>query len=352
MNQFAHAARHLVQPFAGRLRRMRWQAGLGAAMMGAVAGTCMAADDDFPQQPVTIVVPFAPGGSLDVTARIISKSLKDTLGQPVVIVNRPGAGSAVGARAVAMAKPDGYTLFFASGSAFGFQHLLVKSFDVQLKDFTPIAGLAVNTSLFAVNPKLPARSLSELIALADANPKGLSVCSTGTNGLNHLQLEMFKDLVNRQRPGKPLNMTHVPYNGVAPALTALQAGDVDACVLPYSTLIKKLDGTGIRVIAIQRDKRLPSLPDVATTGEQGFPEMDGNDQFVTVSAPAGTPEPVIRKLESALRSTMSDPAVMASLTQLDVQPVFVNSTDIEKWLNDDVRKMGGVIQHAGLVAQP
>jgi tripartite-type tricarboxylate transporter receptor subunit TctC len=325
---------------------------LAAGLFAAAASPALAADADFPQQTITIVVPFAPGGSLDVTARIISKGLKDTLGQPVIVVNRPGAGGAVGARSVAISKPDGYTLFFASGSAFGFQHLLVKSFDVELKDFAPVASVAVNTSLFAVNPKVPAKSLSELIALADGKPSGLNICSTGSNGLNHLQLEMFKDLVKRQRPGKPLNLTHVPYNGVAPALTALQAGDVDACVLPYSTLIKKLDGTALNVIAVQRGQRLPSLPNAATTGEQGYPEMDGNDQFVTVSAPAGTPAPVLHVLEEGLRKTLEDPATKASLTALDVQPTFVGAKETQQWLEADVRKMTGVIQKAGLVAQP
>jgi tripartite-type tricarboxylate transporter receptor subunit TctC len=337
------------------MKSFHYRRALLSCLVGSLAGlgavASVAADADFPQQPITIVVPFAPGGSLDATARVLGNKLKDTLGQPVVIANRPGAGSAVGARVVASAKPDGYTLFIASGSAFGFAHLLVKSFDYRLKDFAPIAGLAVYTSLFAVNMNVPAKTLPELVALAGTKPSGLSICSTGNSGLNHLQLEMFKGLVKRKQAGTPFNVTHVPYNGVAPALTALKAGDVDACVLPYSALVKNMDGAGLRVIAVQRGKRLPALPNAGTTGEQGFAEMDGNDQLVTLSAPAGTPPQILRKIESALRSAMSDSSVFATLTDMDVQPTFVKSADAQKWLEDDVKKLSTIIQEVGLGAQ-
>lgn len=319
-----------------------------ACLAGAQA---FAADSDYPQQPISIVVPFAAGGSLDSTARIIAEKLKDKLGQPVLVVNRPGAGSAVGARFVAESKPDGYTLFFASGSAFGFLHLIVRNFDIGLKDFAPIAAVSINSSVFAVNPAVPVKSLPELVARAAASPQGLSICSTGQGGLNHLQLEMFKELVKKKNPSVDFKVTHVPYNGVAPALTALRAGDVDACVLPYSGLIRNTDGAGIRVIAVQRGKRLAALPNVATTSEQGYSEMDGNDQFVTISAPARTPPPVLRKLETALQSIMTDPAVVSKLNDIDVQPTFMKSTDAQKWLDDDVRKLSPIIKSTGLAVQ-
>jgi tripartite-type tricarboxylate transporter receptor subunit TctC len=326
---------------------------LACAVLGTVAaGAAWAADADYPQQPITIVVPFAAGGSLDATARLLATKLEPKLGQPVIILNRPGAGSAVGARVVATAKPDGYTVFIASGSAFGFLHLLVKNYDIGLKDFTTLAGVAVNSSVFAVNPSVPVKSLPELVALAGTKPGGVSICSTGQGGLNHLQLEMFKGLVKRKHPSATFNVTHVPYNGVAPALTALRAGDVDACVLPYSGLIKNTNGNGIRVIAVQRGKRLPALANVATTGEQGYAEMDGNDQMVTLSAPARTPPAIVQKLESAIQSVMSEPGVIASLNDLDVQPAFVKAADAQKWLDADVKKLSALIQSSGLAVQP
>ncbi len=310
----------------------------------------LAQDAAYPSRPVSIVVPFAPGGSLDLTARILADRMKDVLGQPVLVVNRPGAGSSVGARSVGSAAPDGYNLFLTSGSAFGFLHLLVKGFSLQLSDFAPIAGVATNTSLFAVNANVPAKTLQELVELARSKPEGVNFCTTGVGGLNHLQLEMFKSQVKTS--GKVLEATHVPYNGVAPALTALRAGtDVQACALPYSGLIKNLDGKDIRVLAVQRPKRLASLPHVPTTGESGFPGLDGNDAIVNLSAPKSTPPAVLEKLENAVRTAMEDPAVMRRLEEIDVQPLFVGARETQKWLEEDVRKFSTIIREAGLVVE-
>ena len=335
-----------------KLGRRAFSSLLISAFACAGTSTALAAGQAYPQQPISIIVPFAAGGSLDATARVLGKKLDEILGQPVLVINRPGAGSAVGARAAATAKPDGYTLFIASGSAFGFVHLLVRNHDFYLKDYAPIAGLGIYTSLFAVSEATPAKSLSELVALADSKPNGLSICSTGANGINHLQLEMLRFAYQKKNPGKKLNITHVPYNGVAPALTAMKAGDVDACVLPYSSLVKQMDGAGLRVIAVQREKRLPALPNAGTTGEQGYPELDGNEQLVTISAPAGTPAPVMQRLETAFRDAMNDPAVMKSLNELEVQPKFVGSAEARKWLEQDVKKLSNVIREAGLGSSP
>lgn len=324
---------------------------LAATLFAASALQARAADADFPKGPITIIVPFAPGGSLDSTARVLATKLGDGLGQPVIVANRPGAGSAVAARIEATSKPDGYNLFITSGSAFGFAHLLVRNHDFTLKDYAPIAGLGIYTSLFAVKDSLPVKTLPELVALANSKPGGLSICSTGANGINHLQLEMFRFAVQQQHPGTKLNITHVPYNGAAPALVALKAGDVDACVLPYSSIVKNMDGAGLRVIAVQRTKRLPALPNAPTTGEEGYPELDGNEQMITISAPAGTPAPVLHKLEDALRTAMADPAVMKSLTDLEVQPQFFDSEHARQWLEQDVAKLSKVIQEAGITGQ-
>jgi tripartite-type tricarboxylate transporter receptor subunit TctC len=320
----------------------------GVVALGASHG--QAAETDFPKQPVTIIVPFAPGGSLDATARVLAEKLRDLLGQPVLVVNRPGAGSAVGARYVAQAKPDGYTLFIASGSAFGFLNLIVPNFEFQLKDYAPLGGVAVYTSLFAVNSSAQVRTLPELVKLATDRPGGLSFCTTGVSGLNHLQMEMFKGLV-KSKTGAALNVIHVPYNGVAPALTGLRAGEVQACALPYSSIVRNFEGNGIHNIAVQRHERLKAMPQVGTTGEQGYPEMDDNEQLVTLSAPAGTPANVIAKLEAALQTAMKDADIVRKLNDLDVQPTFVGASDARKWLEKDVAKFSKVIKTSGLAVQ-
>ena len=248
---------------------------------------------DFPNKPVTLVVPFAAGGGLDVTARIIAERLKDELGQAVLILNRPGAGSSVGARVVAAAPADGHTLFFTSGSAFAFANLLVPNLELKLQDFAPVAAVASNPAVIVASTKVPVKSLAELAGLA--NPADINFCSTGSGGLNHLQLEMFRSVV-KSKTGKNYNVTHVPYNGLAPALVGVRDGSVQACMLPYTVLVKNLNGKELRVLAVQSKARLPWLPDVPTTGQLGYPEMDVNDSFVNIAAPKGTPEQVIAKL--------------------------------------------------------
>ena len=167
-------------------------------------------------------------------------------------------------------------------------------------------------------------------------------------GLNHLQLEMLKGLV-KTKTGSDFNVTHIPYNGLAPALVGLRGGNGDVCTLPYASLVKNLHGKELKVIAVQRPKRLPSMPDVPTTGEQGFAEMDANDAYVNIAAPKGTPQPVLDKLESAILGAMRDPVVRKKIEELDIEVLDMNSRETRKWLEEDVKRLGGIVQKAGLV---
>jgi tripartite-type tricarboxylate transporter receptor subunit TctC len=327
-------------------RRQITQA-LAAGLLTAFTGLPALASD-FPTKPVTLVVPFAAGGGLDVTARIIAERLKDELGQPVVILNRPGAGSSVGARVVASAPADGHTLFFTSGSAYAFVNQLVPNMELKLQDFAPVAAVASNPAVIVASTRVPVKSVAELAGYA--NPADISFCSTGSGGLNHLQLEMFRSVV-KTKTGKPYNVTHVPYNGLTPALTGIRDGSVQACMLPYTALVKNLNGKDLRVLAVQSKARLPWLPDVPTTGQQGYPEMDGNDSFINIAAPKGTPEAVIARLEGALAKTMQDATVRKKLEELEVQSLFMGSRETQKWLEDEVRKFTAIIRDAGLTTK-
>ena len=246
---------------------------------------------------------------------------------------------------MAAAPADGHTLFFTSGSAYGFLHLLVPNMELKLDDFVPVAAVASNPSVIVGSTRLPVKTLAELGSYA--NPPEISFCSTGTGGMNHLQLEMFKRAV-KTKGGKDFNVTHVPYNGLAPALTGVREGSVQACTLPYTALVKNLHGKELRVLAVQSQSRLPWLPDVPTTGEQGYAELDGNEAFVNIAAPKGTPHAVIVKLESAIQKTMQDPTILSKLQDLEVRPVFMNSRETQKWLEDDVRKFSAIITQTGL----
>jgi tripartite-type tricarboxylate transporter receptor subunit TctC len=323
------------------------------ALVLAVAAPCaLAADEAFPSRPVTIVVPFAAGGSLDFTGRVIADKLKDVLRQPVVVANRPGATNTVAALALAAAPADGHTLLLTSGATWGHAHLLVPGFKMTVDDFIPVARVAVNNSIFAVNAKVPVNSIAELVKYSQVKPGGLSFCTTGAGSQNHLQLEMLRSLVKAKHPQQRFDLTMVPYNGLSPALTALRRGDVDVCVLPYAAIVKELDGKEVRIISLQAPKRIAQIPHVPTTGEQGYPELDQNESPVIFSVLKGTRPDVVRKIEAALKEVSQDATVMKRLDDADLQPGFVGTAETAARTRADVARISQVIRDAKLeVAQ-
>jgi len=311
-----------------------------------------AADETFPSRPVTIIVPFVAGGSLDFTGRVIGEKLKDVLRQPIVISNRPGATNTVAALALQAAPPDGHTLLLTSGATFGHAHLLVSGFKMTIDDFVPVARVATNNSIFAVNSKLPVASIAELVKFSRTKPGGLSFCTTGAGSQNHIQLEMLRALVKARHPEQSFELTPVPYNGLVPALTALRRGDVDACVLPYAASVKELDGREVRILTIQAAKRIPQIPHVPTTGEQGYPELDQNESPVIISVLKGTSPAVVQRLEEALRETMQDPTLVKRLDDADLQPGFIGTAETTARVRADVARTIRTIREAKLdVAQ-
>lgn len=329
------------------LRGRRWT--VSALFTGVLAAFTIpaAAATDYPQKPISLVVPFAAGGSLDATARIIGDKVDDILGQQIVIINRPGAGSSVGARSVASSPADGYTILIASGSAYGYMHLLIPGYDLTLDDFEPIAVVASNPSVIVSSTSLDVDSLKGLVDYVAKHPGEVSFCSTGVGGLNHLQLEMFKGVV-KEETGKTFAVEHIPYNGLAPAVVGLVGKEVQACTLPYTAMVKERQGTDLKILAVQSGSKIKSMPDVPTTGEAGFKEMDGNEAFVNITAPKGTPKDVIAKLEDAVHQAMEDPTVLKKLHDLDIQTVFMGSEDTDAWLKKDVAKYEKLIKEAGL----
>ncbi len=304
------------------------------------------AQEDYPNKPIQIIVPFAAGGSLDLSTRILAEKLREYLGQPVLAVNKPGAGTALGASFAATSKPDGYTLYASSGATFGFLHFMNANFKYGLKDFAPIAAIGSFPSVVVVYKDVPAKTLPELVSYIQKNPGALTFCSTGFGGLNHLEFEMLKMSVKGT-----LDIQHVPYQGVAPALTALLGNQVQVCNLPYSSLVKKNDGKTIRILAVMKQKRLSFIPETPTTGEQGFPEMDSNNYYINYNAPAKTPAPILTKLEAAFEKAMQDKELRGKIEQLDIQPEFVNSRDLQTWLEAQVRKWETVIKKANVVTK-
>src|SRR5690606_9264708 len=217
------------------------------------------------------------------------------------------------------------------GSAYGYMHLLIAGYDLTLEDFEPVAVVASNPSVIVSSTALEAKSLKELVDYVAQNPGKVSFCSTGVGGLNHLQLEMFRGVV-KEETGKEFAVEHIPYNGLAPAVVGLVGKEVQACTLPYTAMVKERHGTDLNFLAVQSHTEIPSMPDVTTTGEQGFKAMDGNDAFVNITAPKGTPAEVIAKIEAAVQQAMKDPQVLEKLHGLDIQTIFMGSQETDEWL--------------------
>jgi tripartite-type tricarboxylate transporter receptor subunit TctC len=315
-----------------------------------LSSTPSRAQEVYPNKPIQIIVPFAAGGSLDLCTRLVAERLKDYLGQPVLTVNKPGGGQALGASFVATSKPDGYTLYASSGATFGFQHALNPSVTHRLQDFAPIAAIGSFPSVVVVRSELPVKTLKELVAYSQKNPGALTFGSTGFGGLNHLEFELFRMLV-QEKLNVRLDIQHVPYQGMAPALTALLGNQVQYCNLPFSSLVKKHDGAALRIVAVCSPKRSPFLPDTATSGEQGFPELDGNNYYLNYDAPAKTPAPILAKLEAAFGKAMQEKETQDRIRQMDTLPDFLNARDLQKWLEGQVERWEKVIRKANIVTK-
>ncbi|WP_424136286.1 Bug family tripartite tricarboxylate transporter substrate binding protein [Roseomonas chloroacetimidivorans] len=285
--------------------------GLGLAVLLGAAGP--AAAQGWPERPVRMLVPFAPGGVTDAIGRLSAEWLSRSLGQPVVVENRSGANGAIAAEAVVRSAPDGYTLFTASASQMVMLPALMHlNFD-PAKDFAPVSIVASNPMVLGVSAKLGVNSLAEFVALAKRQGGKLDYSSAGTGSSTHLAMALLLS-----RAG--IEMQHIPYRGGAPAVQALLAGEVAAYFGNPSDMIPHLDGGRIKVLAIAGTERLASLPGVPTVAEQGYPGFRA-ETWNGVAAPAGTPEAAIRRMAGSLGEACKNADFRASLERLGTTPV-------------------------------
>jgi tripartite-type tricarboxylate transporter receptor subunit TctC len=272
-------------------------AGAATALI-ACAGTAVAAD--YPARPIRMIVPFAPGGSTDLVGRLIAEFVGRELGQSIVVENKGGAGGAVGAELIARSVPDGYTVGMATVSTHGSNPAIYKNLKYDpVKDFAPISNVMGIPSVFAVNPKVPAKDMKEFIALAKADPMKYSFASPGVGSLGHANIENFMMLSG-------IKLLHVPYRGAGPALNDAMAGEVDAITDNLSSTLPHLLGNRLRPLAVLGAERSDVLPDVPTYAELGFPAMGTGGWFGLV-APAGTPKDVIDTLNQAVKKAAANP---------------------------------------------
>jgi tripartite-type tricarboxylate transporter receptor subunit TctC len=288
------------------------------AAFGTWAPEASAAEDNFPSQPIRLIVGFPPGGSNDIVARIIAPRLGEALGVTVIVENRPGANATMGTEYTTRAKPDGYTLTLGSASPLAISPFTYSNLPYDpLKDLAGITTVAATPELLAINPRVPAKNLAELVALSKT--RDVTVASSGNGGLPHLGIELFKS----QSKGR---IVHIPYKGAGPAVTDVVGGHVDGILVDLPSLYSMVGEGKLRAIAVTNDKRASVMPTVPTSGEGGLPGVLAFNWFA-VMAPAKTPKPIIDKLYAALVKAVKAPDVVANLTKLGIEPFTQSSPE-------------------------
>ncbi|MBK6008625.1 tripartite tricarboxylate transporter substrate binding protein BugE [Ramlibacter ginsenosidimutans] len=325
-------------------QRRQFLQAVACAAAFAVAGTA-AAGAAYPTQSIKLVVPFAPGGSTDLAARMLAEYGGRELGQAIVVENRAGAGGSVGMEFVARAKPDGYTLGMATVSTHGANPAVYGSklkYD-PVKDFTPVTNVATTPSVFAVNPdKVPAKTMKEFLALAKAHPNKYSFGTPGAGSLGHANIEHFMALAHIQ-------LLHVPYKGAGPAMNDALAGQVDAITDNLPSALPHIQAGKLRALAVLSEKRSPALPDVPTYAELGFPEMGGGGWFGVV-APAGTPPEIVARLNAAFHKAMQNPEFVRRMADSGATLIPTTPAEFGKQIREAMDRYHRVAQMANIRA--
>jgi tripartite-type tricarboxylate transporter receptor subunit TctC len=314
-------------------------------LCGALATVALAtqasAQEAFPSKPVTLVVPFPPGGVADIVARPAADAMSRHLKQPVVIENKAGAGGGIGMGYVAKAKPDGYTLLLALSSI----SVLPEADKVTgrtplyaLDNFVPIARFTADPTVLAVRTDSPWKTLQEFIADAKRRPGAITYGSSGNYGTMHMPMEMFSNSAG-------IKLLHVPYTGGGPAVVALLGGNVDALSTGPSTVIQHVKAGKVRVLASWGDKRLASLPDVPTLSESGVDAVFF--QWSALFAPAGTPEPVLAKLREAARAAAMDNQFVTALAALETPVQYLDAPELQRFWEADAKKLAEAVRRVG-----
>ena len=295
----------------------------------------------YPSKPVRLIVPFVPGGNVDITARTVAPALGDALGQPVLVENRPGAAGMMGAQALLAAPPDGYTLMMGSNSSLAVAPNLYPNWPYDpLKGITPISNLAIVPFVLVVKLGLPAQSLPEVIALAKQKPGQLTMASGGNGSSNHLVGELFQMMTG-------VKFTHVPYKGTGAALVDLAGGQVDLLFDQASSTVPNVRGGKIRAIAVASRARQATLPDTPTFAEAGLRDFE-IDNITGIVGPAGMPADAVAKLHAAAVKALATPAVRERFATFGMQPVGNTPEQFAAFIREDLARWGKVIKAAGI----
>ena len=311
------------------------------ALCGVLLGLAVPSyAQQFPTRPVRFVVPFPPGGSVDTLARTIGVRLGESLGQQVIVDNRPGGNGNIGMEIVAQARPDGYTIVVGYIANFAIAPSLYAKLPYDpVKDYAPITQIASSPNVLTAHPSVPAKNLKELIALARTKPGAVSFASTGVASVGHLTGELLNSLAG-------VRMTHIPYKGGGQAITDLLGGHVQVMFSGFSAAMPHIKSGKIRALAVTGAKRSPALPEAATIAEQGFPGVEATAWY-GVLAPAGTPKPVVARLHGDIVKILKLAEVVQRLEGLGFEIVASTPEQFGAYIKSEIKKWEKVVKASG-----
>jgi tripartite-type tricarboxylate transporter receptor subunit TctC len=295
----------------------------------------------FPSKPIRIVVPFSAGGPSDLTMRSMAPRMTELLGQSIVVDNRAGATGIIGAEMVAKSPPDGYTLLMATASVVAINMVTYSKLPYDtLRDFQPLTPVMTTTTILVVHPSVPAKNLKQLVALAKARPGQISMGSAGSGGTLHLALEMLTKEA-------AVNMTHVPYKGAAPAVIDVVAGQLSGMFVDLPVVSPYIKAGRVRALAVASPKRSVYFPEVPTTKESGFPNVELQNYYALL-LPARTPREIVSKLHDAVVKTVNTPGVREKLISFGADPLTMTPDEFTRFLRADIEMWGKVVKAAGV----
>ena len=312
-----------------------------AAALAAVLAAGGAAAQDYPNRPIRLVVAFAAGGTTDFVARQLAERAKASLGQNIVVENKPGANGAIGAEFVAKSEPDGYTLFFSTAGALAINPSMRSDLPYDpIKDFTPIVPVARNTVLFAVNPTLGVATAQEMIARAKEKPGTITVAITGVGAISHLAIEMLQIAAG-------IKLQYVPYRGAGQAVADFIGGQLNAMSAEVPVLMPQIKAGKAKILAVSAQNRSEVLPEVPTFAELGYPDVIA-DNWSGVLAPPKTPPAIVARLNQAFNAVVRDPEVRRRFAENGVSTIGGTPEDLTELIKSETSRWRKVVKETGV----
>lgn len=310
------------------------------ALVTGLLASSNAFAQNYPTQPIRMIVPYAPGGATDIIGRLVGKALSDKLGQPVVVENRSGGNTGIGASAVARAEPDGYTILFTNDATFVLNPAVFKSMPYKLEDLAPVGTVCYLNLGMAVNADAPVNNMKELEAYTQQNPRKFAYGSFGVGSHPHFMGEIYKNITRS-------DVTHVPYKGSSPAVVDVIGNQILFTFPALATVQGHVKENRIKLLAISGEERSPLMPDVPTFTEAGYPDLNIGGWY-GFFAPAGTPQPIIDTLNKALSDLLEDPEVSKALIAQGTIPMKMSPAEMKERMLDEIEKRKQVAQAADI----